>query len=49
MYDRQTETLWSHFTGQGIVGELTGVELDVFRWRRCRGECGATRTPRVWC
>jgi hypothetical protein len=30
MYDRQTETLWSHFTGQGIVGELTGVELDVF-------------------
>jgi hypothetical protein len=30
MYDRQTETLWSHFTGQGIVGELTGVELDTF-------------------
>lgn len=30
MYDRQTETLWSHFTGQGIVGELTGTELDVF-------------------
>ncbi|CAN5801974.1 DUF3179 domain-containing protein [soil metagenome] len=30
MYDRQTETLWSHFTGQGIVGELTGVELDRF-------------------
>jgi hypothetical protein len=28
MYDRQTETLWSHFTGQGVVGELTGVELD---------------------
>ena len=30
MYDRQTETLWSHFTGEGIVGELTGVELDTF-------------------
>ncbi len=30
MYDRQTETLWSHFTGEGIVGELTGVELEVF-------------------
>ena len=29
-YDRQTETLWSRFTGQGIVGELTGVELDAF-------------------
>jgi hypothetical protein len=27
MYDRQTETLWSHFTGAGVVGELTGVEL----------------------
>ncbi|MGD9701202.1 MAG: DUF3179 domain-containing protein [Acidimicrobiia bacterium] len=30
MYDRQTETLWSHFTGQGIVGELTGLELAAF-------------------
>jgi hypothetical protein len=28
MYDRQTETLWSHFTATGIVGELTGVELE---------------------
>jgi hypothetical protein len=30
MYDRQTETLWSHFTGQGIVGELTGTEIHKF-------------------
>jgi len=30
MYDRQTETLWSHFTGAGIVGRLTGIELDTF-------------------
>lgn len=30
MYDRQTETLWSHFTGEGIIGELTGRDLDVF-------------------
>ncbi len=30
MYDRQTETLWSHFTGQGIIGELTGEDLEVF-------------------
>lgn len=30
MYDRQTETLWSHFNGAGIVGELTGVQLDTF-------------------
>lgn len=28
MFDRQTETLWSHFTGQAIVGELTGIELE---------------------
>lgn len=30
MYDRQTETLWSHFTGEGVIGELTGSDLDVF-------------------
>ncbi|MCP3853922.1 MAG: DUF3179 domain-containing protein [Actinomycetia bacterium] len=28
MYDRQTESLWSHFTGQAIVGELTGLQLE---------------------
>jgi hypothetical protein len=28
MYDRQTESLWSHFTAQGIVGALTGARLD---------------------
>lgn len=30
MYDRQTQTLWSHFTGQGVVGVLTGVGLRAF-------------------
>lgn len=30
MYDRQTESLWSHFTGEAIVGHLTGADLDVF-------------------
>ena len=30
MYDRQTQTLWSHFNGAGIVGELTGVQLETF-------------------
>ena len=29
MYDRQTETLWSHFTGEAAIGHLTGAELDV--------------------
>ena len=27
MYDRTTETLWQQFTGEGIVGELTGERL----------------------
>jgi hypothetical protein len=27
MYDRQTETWWQQATGEGIVGELTGVQL----------------------
>ena len=30
MYDRQTESLWSHFSGEAIVGNLTGTELDLF-------------------
>jgi hypothetical protein len=28
MYDRQTQTLWSQFVGEAIVGELLGTELD---------------------
>ncbi len=27
MYDRQTESWWQQFTGKGIVGEMTNVEL----------------------
>jgi len=27
MYDRTTETLWQQFTGEGIVGDLTGTRL----------------------
>jgi hypothetical protein len=30
MYDRQTESLWSHFTGQALAGALTGTELDSY-------------------
>ena len=29
MYDRQTESLWAHFTGQAIAGELTGAQLEL--------------------
>lgn len=28
MYDRQTESLWTHFDGQAVVGTLVGEELD---------------------
>jgi len=27
MYDRQTESLWAHFTGRAVAGRLTGEEL----------------------
>lgn len=27
MYDRQTESWWQQFTGEAIVGEMTGVQL----------------------
>ena len=27
MYDRATETLWTHFNGQAVIGVLTGAEL----------------------
>jgi hypothetical protein len=30
MYDRQTESLWSHFTAEAIIGHLAGEELDVY-------------------
>ncbi|MPY91850.1 MAG: DUF3179 domain-containing protein [Acidimicrobiia bacterium] len=30
MYDRQTSSLWGHFTGEGILGVLAGVRLDPF-------------------
>ena len=29
MYDRQTETWWQQFLGEGIIGELTGTVLEV--------------------
>ncbi|MGH9229924.1 MAG: DUF3179 domain-containing protein [Acidimicrobiales bacterium] len=30
MYDRQTKSLWSHFTAEAIVGHLAGKELEVY-------------------
>lgn len=28
MYDRQTKSWWQQFTGEGIVGEMTGTQLE---------------------
>jgi hypothetical protein len=28
MYDRQTRSLWAHFTGEAIAGQRTGVQLE---------------------
>jgi hypothetical protein len=28
MYDRETESLWTHFDGRAVVGVLTGAELE---------------------
>ena len=30
MYDRQTDTLWSHLTGEGLIGPLKGKRLKTF-------------------
>ncbi len=30
MYDRQTETWWQQATGEGIVGELSGEQLEAY-------------------
>jgi len=30
MYDRQTQSLWTHIDGQAVVGELVGEQLDFF-------------------
>ncbi|MEN8041494.1 MAG: DUF3179 domain-containing protein [Actinomycetota bacterium] len=30
MYDRATETLWTHYNGQAVIGTLTGTELAEF-------------------
>jgi hypothetical protein len=29
MYDRQTESLWAHFTGEALAGALTGERLEL--------------------
>jgi hypothetical protein len=41
MYDRQTESLWTHVDGRAVVGELVGAELELLpvamvRWSDAR-------------
>ena len=31
MYDRETETLWSHFTGEGLAGPNKGKKLKMLQ------------------
>ncbi len=45
MYDRQTESLWSHFTGQAVAGHLTGEQLDFFPMQTVSFEAFATAHP----
>ncbi len=48
MYDRQTESLWSHFTGQAVAGHLTGSQLDFLPIQTVRfGDFVATH-PKGW-
>ena len=46
MYDRQTESLWSHYTGQAVVGHLTGAELDLIPIQTVSFEAFHRRSPR---
>lgn len=45
MFDRQTESWWQQFTGEGIVGDMNGVKLtQVVSWMESLGEFRA-RNP----
>lgn len=45
MYDRQTETWWQQFLGQGIVGALAGKQLEMLPMRVESFELFAARHP----
>ncbi len=45
MYDRETESWWQQAVGEGIVGELTGVELDTLPSWMESWEVFAARNP----
>jgi len=45
MYDRQTESWWQQFLGEGIVGQMTGVRLKMLPARVESFERFARRAP----
>lgn len=45
MYDRQTETWWQQFSGEGIVGQLMGHELKMLPSRMEAFELAKARHP----
>lgn len=45
MYDRQTESWWQQFLGEGIVGEMTGVRLKMLPARVEAFELFVKRAP----
>ncbi len=45
MYDRQTESWWQQFTGEAILGELTGMELKLVPSRLVSFEQFAAEFP----
>ena len=53
MYDRQTESWWQQFTGEGIVGVHTGTAAQAAAWRGSNPSASSgsaqAPTPRSWC
>jgi Protein of unknown function (DUF3179) len=45
MYDRETQSLWSQFTGQAIAGPLSGTHLDRIRVRQEPRDLWLGRAP----
>jgi hypothetical protein len=45
MYDRQTESWWQQFTGEGIIGSMTGARLEILPVRVESFERFRTRFP----
>ena len=48
MYDRQTQSWWQQFTGEAIVGEMTGARLDILpSWVEPQAYLAEVDQPRV--